>query len=161
VNEKKKISMDVFNAMSKEGQIKALCDYHECPPKQRAVHHTQYCLKQWNPHPPEQFEKWWPHFGVLQTEWATERKWAGVPTETAFNCEAVRIVYREGKADGTLWDPPPKVPDPDKGMPVQQRLARLKALIAAISKPMPQTHYDVKNPRRGDVGDDEKPIKFV
>jgi hypothetical protein len=135
MNEEAKVPMTVFNKLPKAKQIKALCDYHECSSSQRKLHYRQYVQRRWNPHPPEQFAQWWPAVGWQQTEAATERAWKGVSIEDAFNCEAVRVVYREGKETGTLFEKP-EINDPDRGLSIRERLTKLKALIAQIGKPM-------------------------
>jgi hypothetical protein len=97
MNPKYEVPMDVFNSMSKDEQIAALCNYHECSKKIRAVHRDQFVLRQWNPHPPQRFVAWWSKTGALDTEKATDRSWLGIDAERAFNCEAVRQVYRQMK----------------------------------------------------------------
>lgn len=98
-------SMDEFNRMDKAQQITTLCAVHECDEKAKEKHLKAY-LENWNPHPPRQFMEWWPHYGVLQTEKATGRGWEDTNPVTAFNCQAVREVYREGKRTGTLFEEP-------------------------------------------------------
>ena len=93
--------MDEFNEMSKSEQINALCDFHECNEKKRKIHFRQYVHKRWNPHPPRRFVQWWEKDGgAIFTEQKTGRRWAGVETRVAFNCEAVREAYREAKQVG-------------------------------------------------------------
>ena len=94
------VSMEVFNGMSREDQITALCDYHECNKKKRVLHREQYVIKRWNPHPPTRFVDWWRGAGVKQTEGETDRAWLGVKPVVAFNCEAVREVYSQAKSLG-------------------------------------------------------------
>lgn len=96
------VPMDEFNRMSKKEQIESLCDYHECNPKQRKIHREQYVDRKWNPHPPHRFETWWSTTGALETEKKTERTWLGIDAVRAFNCEAVREVYREAKEVGAV-----------------------------------------------------------
>lgn len=91
------IPMNEFNRMNLKDQINALCDYHECDKKLRQLHVEQYTQRRWNPHPPRRFIKWWATDGVHMTEKKTDRAWTGIDAVRAFNCEAVREVYREAK----------------------------------------------------------------
>lgn len=96
------VPMDEFNRMSRKDQISALCDYHECSAKQRKIHKDQYVHNSWNPHPPTRFVNWWGRSGALDTEKFTGRTWLGIDAIRAFNCEAVREVYRESKEVGVV-----------------------------------------------------------
>jgi hypothetical protein len=96
------VPMDEFNRMSKQDQIESLCDYHECSSKKRKMHKEQYVHERWNPHPPKKFCDWWNSVGALDTEKKINRTWLGVDANRAFNCEAVREVYREGKEIGLV-----------------------------------------------------------
>lgn len=93
-----------FNAMSKPEQIETLCAVHECSEKIRKIHRDQYVNRRWNPHPPERFVNWWKELGWLQTEKKSERGWSisdePIDAARAFNCEAVREVYKEAKEIG-------------------------------------------------------------
>lgn len=151
--------MDEFNKMTKQQQIGALCRYHECSDKQAKAHYNAYVFRNWNPHPPTQFMQWWPQIGWLQTEARTERAWQGVHPVTAFNCEAVREVYREGKDTGTLWEQP-EDKDPDKGLSVKERINKLKATIRSIGKPMPKVEPGDIQKEQQAMGQDIEPIDF-
>lgn len=89
-----------FNRMDKTEQIDALCSVHECNEKKRKIHFKQYVHGQWNPHPPSRFIQWWKSGGVQATEKKTNRGWESIDAIRAFNCEAVREVYRETKSIG-------------------------------------------------------------
>jgi hypothetical protein len=100
MNPKAAVPMEEFNQMTKDEQIAALCAFHECKPKVAKIHRDQYVFRKWNPHPPQRFVDWWGTDGVAQTEKRTDRAWSAIDAERAFNCEAVREVYREAKEIG-------------------------------------------------------------
>lgn len=77
-----------------EEEIRELCSKAGCKDKQRKTHAHQYLKKRWNPHPSERFVRWWVNRGIDATEEATGRGWHSIDPERAYNCEAVREVYR-------------------------------------------------------------------
>ena len=89
-------TMQEFNEMDRAEQIETLCAVHECNEKKRKAHRSAY-LRGTNHHPPQRFLKWWNKDGIAQTESATDRAWQGIDAVRAFNCEAVREVYRQAK----------------------------------------------------------------
>lgn len=93
--------MSEFNAMTSSQQINTLCDVHECSKRIRKVHFDQYVNSRCNAHPPQAFVNWWARQGWHEVEEATQRAWHGIEAVTAFNCEAVRAVYREWKSIGS------------------------------------------------------------
>ena len=97
-------TMAEFNAMDSKEQIATLCAVHECSEKIRKIHREQYVNRRWNPHPPQRFIAWWAGDGPEHSYRNTGRAWDGVSAVVAFNCEAVREVYREAKSYGLTED---------------------------------------------------------
>jgi hypothetical protein len=81
-------------------EINDHCNHSGCSDKIQKIHHAQYVDRHWNPHPPMNFVNWWGSTGAAATEKQTNRAWADIDAVRAFNCEAVREVYREAKSFG-------------------------------------------------------------
>ena len=81
-------------------EISDLCDQHGCNEKIQKIHTAQYVDRGWNPHPSQSFVNWWGSVGKDKVEKATDRGWSAIGAVVAFNCEAVREVYREVKQYG-------------------------------------------------------------
>ena len=92
--------------LSLANEISDLCDQHGCNDKIQKLHHAQFVDKGWNPHPPQAFINWWGSIGIKATEKATGRGWGEIDAIRAFNCEAVREVYREAKNFGLSQSEP-------------------------------------------------------
>jgi hypothetical protein len=90
--------------LPKEGQIAALCEAAGCSTTIKRSHEQAYTRHGWNPHPSERFKRWWMGQGYVATEKATGDAWSTTAEDgkhwpvnyiTAYNCEAVREVWRD------------------------------------------------------------------
>jgi hypothetical protein len=88
-----------LNSLPDKDHIDTLCDMAGCTDKERKTHSTQFLKRRWNPHPSERFKRWWVNRGILAAEEATGRGWQGIDYVRAYNCEAVRDVYRSFLSD--------------------------------------------------------------
>ncbi len=75
-------------------EIESLCEQAGCKESIQKLHHAQYVDRHWNPHPPRAFLSWWNQDGPKLTHAATDRQWADIDAVRAYNCEAVRQVYK-------------------------------------------------------------------
>ncbi len=75
-------------------EISDMCDQAGCNDKIRKIHLSQYADRRWNPHPPRAFLSWWNQDGPKLARDATDRYFDDIDAVRAFNCEAVRQVYK-------------------------------------------------------------------
>ena len=75
-------------------EISELCDQAGCNEKVAGIHHAQFVDRNWNPHPPRSFIKWWPH-GKAVCEEKSGEAWRHVDEVRAYNCETVRQIWTE------------------------------------------------------------------
>jgi len=70
-----------------EDYIAERCEEAGCKPKVAALHRDQYVNRRWDPHPPQDFVRWWHS----QPE-------SRLKAVIAYNCAEVRKRWEESKA---------------------------------------------------------------
>lgn len=74
----------------REEKVTRLCDEHGCSPKKRKVHFDQFVDRNWHPHPPQRFLKWFAGH-------ADKKESPDLNPVVAFNCASYYDSYCEAK----------------------------------------------------------------
>lgn len=83
-----------MDSKARRKYIIALCDSRGCDKETAKRHYELFMDGEWNPHPTENFSRWWMSLSELV-------RYTIAPV-TAYNCQCYRDQYLEAKSMGVI-----------------------------------------------------------